>query len=72
MNYKTLERKIDFLNELTGGTLSISHYCTWCLSSYGIDSPFLFDGPVGHVRAPSFRECINRAFRAAGEVLRNG
>jgi hypothetical protein len=72
MNLETLKRKIDFLNELTEGTLSITHYCTWCLSSYGIGSPFLFDGSVGHVRASNFMECIDKAFQAVGEAMRNG
>jgi hypothetical protein len=67
MNFKTLEEKINFLNKITGETLCIAHYSNWCLSSYGENTLFLYNGYAGNIRAKSFSECVDKAYQCSCE-----
>jgi hypothetical protein len=66
MIFNGLTTKITFLNSVVDETLSITHYTEWDLSSYKDGSLFnSARGCIGHIRAPSFAECVDKAFRLA-------
>lgn len=71
MNFDLAE-KIALLNKLSGGTLCITHYTQWTIGSYGNNSLFKSQkGCNGFVYAPDFTECVNKAYRLAGEEMAN-
>lgn len=68
MSFRT---RIAFLDNLVGGTLSMMHFSEWELGSYGKNTLFLHDGPIGPVCALDFEECIDKAFQAVREAIHN-
>jgi hypothetical protein len=72
MNFKTIDEKIKFLNMVSGGTLGITHYTEWELSSYADGSLFRQKGIVGHVCAKGFEGCIDKAIQLVLEEVANG
>ena len=57
--------KVMILNDLTDGTLGMTFYGEWVLTSYGSNSLFSMEGSIGHIEAKGFSECINKAFDLA-------
>ena len=58
----TLSEKIEFLDKLCDGTLTITHFVGWELSSYGDDSLLSYNANrIGPVKSATFAQCVDEA-----------
>lgn len=72
MSFKTIDEKVKFLNKIVKGTLGITHFSEWELSSYMNNSVFRCEGSIGHVHAKGFEECIDKAIQFVWGKIANG